>query len=41
MADFVPGHEVSAWFGVGAPKNTPGEIVDRLNKEINCGPCRP
>ena len=31
----MPGYEASAWFGVGAPKNTPAEIVDRLNKEIN------
>ena len=37
MADFVPGYEASTWFGVGAPKNTPGEIVDKLNKEINAG----
>jgi tripartite-type tricarboxylate transporter receptor subunit TctC len=35
VADFVPGYEVSAWFGLGAPKNTPKEIVDRLNAEIN------
>jgi tripartite-type tricarboxylate transporter receptor subunit TctC len=35
MADFVPGYEASAWYGVGAPKNTPGEIVDKLNNEIN------
>ena len=35
MAEFVPGYEASAWFGVGAPKNTPAEIVDRLNREIN------
>jgi tripartite-type tricarboxylate transporter receptor subunit TctC len=31
----VPGYEVSNWFGVGAPKATPAEILDRLNKEIN------
>ena len=31
----MPGYEASAWFGVGAPKDTPAEIVDRLNKEIN------
>jgi tripartite-type tricarboxylate transporter receptor subunit TctC len=31
----VPGYESSAWYGVGAPRNTPVEIVDRLNKEIN------
>jgi tripartite-type tricarboxylate transporter receptor subunit TctC len=35
LADFVPGYESSAWYGVGAPRNTPAEIVDRLNKEIN------
>jgi tripartite-type tricarboxylate transporter receptor subunit TctC len=35
VADFVPGYESSAWYGVGAPRNTPVEIVDRLNKEIN------
>src|SRR6202453_1312269 len=35
VADFVPGYEVSAWFGLGAPKNTPKEIIDRLNEEIN------
>jgi tripartite-type tricarboxylate transporter receptor subunit TctC len=37
LSDFVPGLEVSALFGVAAPKNTPVEIVDRLNKEINAG----
>jgi tripartite-type tricarboxylate transporter receptor subunit TctC len=37
MADFLPGYEASAWFGIGAAKNTPPEIVDRLNKEINAG----
>jgi tripartite-type tricarboxylate transporter receptor subunit TctC len=31
----VPGYQASVWFGVGAPKNTPTEIVDTLNKEIN------
>jgi tripartite-type tricarboxylate transporter receptor subunit TctC len=35
VGDFVPGYESSAWYGVGAPKGTPVEIVDRLNKEIN------
>jgi tripartite-type tricarboxylate transporter receptor subunit TctC len=35
VGDFVPGYEASTWFGVGAPKNTPTEVVDRLNKEIN------
>jgi tripartite-type tricarboxylate transporter receptor subunit TctC len=35
VADFLPGYEASAWYGFGAPKNTPAEIIDRLNKEIN------
>ena len=35
--EFVPGYEASAWQGIGAPKNTPAEIIDRLNKEINAG----
>jgi tripartite-type tricarboxylate transporter receptor subunit TctC len=35
MSDFVPGYEVSNWFGIGAPKNTPIEIIDKLNKEVN------
>ena len=37
MSDFVPGYEAGIWFGVGAPRNTPAEIVDKLNKEINAG----
>jgi tripartite-type tricarboxylate transporter receptor subunit TctC len=37
MADFVPGYEASSWFGIGAPKSTPPEVVDRLNKEIKAG----
>ena len=35
VADFVPGYEASAWYGVGAPKGTPDEIVLKLNREIN------
>jgi tripartite-type tricarboxylate transporter receptor subunit TctC len=35
LADFLPGYEASAWAGIGAPVNTPVEIVARLNKEIN------
>ena len=35
--EFVPGYEASFWYGVGAPKNTPAEIIDKLNKEINAG----
>ncbi len=37
VADFVPGYEASAFFGVGAPKNTPADIIEKLNKEINAG----
>ena len=37
VGEFVPGYEMSGWQGIGAPKNTPSEIVDRLNKEINAG----
>jgi tripartite-type tricarboxylate transporter receptor subunit TctC len=37
MADFIPGFDVSGWVGVGAPKKTPAEIIDKLNKEINAG----
>jgi tripartite-type tricarboxylate transporter receptor subunit TctC len=35
IAESVPGYEASGWFGVGAPRNTPAEIVDKLNREIN------
>jgi tripartite-type tricarboxylate transporter receptor subunit TctC len=35
--EFVPGYEVSAWYGLGAPKGTPAEIIDRINKEVNAG----
>ena len=35
VADFVPGYEASTWNGVCAPKSTPAEIVDKLNREIN------
>jgi tripartite-type tricarboxylate transporter receptor subunit TctC len=37
VGTFVPGYEASAFFGVGAPRNTPAEIVAKLNKEINAG----
>jgi tripartite-type tricarboxylate transporter receptor subunit TctC len=37
MANTLPGYEASAWIGIGAPKNTPAEIIDRLNREINLG----
>ncbi len=37
VGDFLPGYEGSGWQGVGVPKNTPAEIIDKLNKEINAG----
>jgi tripartite-type tricarboxylate transporter receptor subunit TctC len=37
VGDVLPGFESSLFFGVGAPKNTPADIIDRLNKEINAG----
>jgi tripartite-type tricarboxylate transporter receptor subunit TctC len=37
VAEFVPGYEVSGWYGVGAPNATPAGIVEKLNKEINAG----
>jgi tripartite-type tricarboxylate transporter receptor subunit TctC len=35
IASFLPGYEASQWYGIAAPKKTPAEIVERLNKEIN------
>jgi tripartite-type tricarboxylate transporter receptor subunit TctC len=35
IAEFVPGYEAGGWYGIGAPKDVPAEIVDRLNREIN------
>jgi tripartite-type tricarboxylate transporter receptor subunit TctC len=37
VGEFLPGFEASNWYGVGIPKNTPAEIVEKLNKEINAG----
>jgi tripartite-type tricarboxylate transporter receptor subunit TctC len=37
VGEFVPGYEAGGWQGIGAPANTPAEIIDRLNKEINVG----
>ena len=37
VGDAVAGYEASTWYGVGAPKNTPAEVIDKLNKEINAG----
>ena len=35
VGEYVPGYEASGWYGIGAPKGTPAEIVNRLNREIN------
>ena len=35
ISEFVPGYEASGWQGIGAPKDTPDEIVDKLNREVN------
>jgi len=37
LAEFVPGYETSGWYGIGAPRGTPAEIIDKLNREINEG----
>src|SRR5262245_62337638 len=37
LGEFVPGYEVSAWYGIGAPNGTPDEVIDKLNKEVNAG----
>jgi tripartite-type tricarboxylate transporter receptor subunit TctC len=37
LGEFVPGYEATVWLGMGAPRNTPPEIIERLNKEVNAG----
>ena len=37
VSDFVPGYEAISWYGIAAPKHTPADVVDKLNKEINAG----
>jgi tripartite-type tricarboxylate transporter receptor subunit TctC len=37
ISEFVPGYEASAWVGIGAPKNAPTEIIEKLNADINAG----
>jgi tripartite-type tricarboxylate transporter receptor subunit TctC len=37
VGDFVPGYEAINWYGIGAPKNTPVEVIEKLNKETNAG----
>jgi len=41
VGDFLPGYEASAWYGVGAPRGTPNEIVERLNRELNVALANP
>ena len=36
-AEFVPGYEVSSWYGIGVPRKTPADVVERLNREVNAG----
>jgi tripartite-type tricarboxylate transporter receptor subunit TctC len=37
IAEFVPGYEVSSWYGIGSPRNTPADVVETLNREVNAG----
>jgi tripartite-type tricarboxylate transporter receptor subunit TctC len=37
VAEFLPGYEASTWSGLGAPRNTPADVIERLNKEVNAG----
>ena len=41
MGEFVPGYEASGFFGIGAPKHTAAEIIDKLNREINAALANP
>ena len=41
MGEFVPGYEAVSWYGIGAPRKTPPEIVERLNKETNAAIVEP
>jgi tripartite-type tricarboxylate transporter receptor subunit TctC len=41
LAEFVPGYEASIWYGIGAPRDTPAEVVARLNREINAAVADP
>jgi tripartite-type tricarboxylate transporter receptor subunit TctC len=37
VGEFVPGYETGAWYGIGAPKGTPAEVIDRIHKETSAG----
>jgi tripartite-type tricarboxylate transporter receptor subunit TctC len=41
VGEFVPGYEATGWHGVGSPKSTPADIVDKLNREVNAGLANP
>jgi tripartite-type tricarboxylate transporter receptor subunit TctC len=41
LGEFLPGYEATSWIGLGAPKNTPAEIIDKLNTEVNVGIIKP
>ena len=41
VGDFVPGYEATNWYGIGAPRNTPVEVIEKLNKETNAGLAEP
>jgi tripartite-type tricarboxylate transporter receptor subunit TctC len=41
VADFVPGFETAAFAGIGAPRNTPAEVIDSLNREVNAALAEP
>ena len=41
IAEFVAGYEVSSWYGIGAPRNTPSDVIDTLNKAVNAGHADP
>jgi tripartite-type tricarboxylate transporter receptor subunit TctC len=37
VGEFVPGYEISTWYGIGAPKGTPADVIDKINNEIDAG----
>jgi tripartite-type tricarboxylate transporter receptor subunit TctC len=37
VQEFVPGYEVTAWYGLAAPKGTPAEVIDKINREVTAG----
>ena len=41
LQEAVPGFELTTWFGLGAPRNTPAEVIEKLNREVAVGPRRP